>query len=191
MQYVEPTDAERAAVRAYCIAHSSVAAENEPFAKQKRELAAKKKRLRDAILQRMLDDGAECCALPPAAESAPPQYVRVKQYSNQTAVTPELVADTLDELGFDGEGGAEALRGALLHAIKQRRQVTKSYADIGPSPPKGGVPPTVCSAELRQVCDEYRAVADELGELEKDLKERLAPLKEAVSREEGAVTAWM
>mgnify|MGYP001455208826 CR=1 FL=1 len=185
MEYIQPSDAEKRAVRAYCVANSAISTESAPFAKQKRELAAKKKQTRDAMYAHLLATGVPCCVVP----TAPPVYVRVKSYTNQAALSPELVADALDELD-ELPDGADALRTTLLEAIKKKRVVAKQYAEVTKSAPKG-VAATEADAEIRALCEAFAAASDELTEVEKALKEKLAPLKERVSREEATVSSFM
>lgn len=192
MDYVQPTNDEKRAVRAYCVGHANITKESAPYAKRKRELSAQKKQLRDAMLAQLLASGVECACLRPAQTAdASPSYVRVKTYSNQTSLSPELVADALDELDALPDD-ADELRSALLESIKEKRLVTKRYADISATVPKGAQPPIPeASAELAQTCEQYRAVVDELAALEKELKEKLEPLKREVSAHEASVAGFM
>ena len=185
MEYIEPSDAEKRAVRAYCVAHSAISTDGAPFAKQKRELAAKKKQTRDAMFAHLLATGVACCVVP----TSPPLYVRVKSYTNQASVNPELVADALDELD-ELPTGADALRAAVLEAIKKKRVVAKQYAEVTKTAPKG-VAASEADGEIRALCEAFTAASDELTEVEKALKEKLAPLKERVSREEETVAGFM
>lgn len=184
--YVEPTEAERRAVREYCIAHNDISVQSEPYTKRKRELTALKKTTRDAMFDYLIAHDLSCCVLPGEEK----RYVRVKTYSNQASLNPELIADAVDEL--DEVPDSSQLRETILEAIKQKRLVTKQYADITTTLPKGTQGAIEeADEELTGLCLRYLETAEELSALEKELKEKLSPLKEAAASHESTVNAFM
>ena len=187
MEYVEPSAAERTAVRNYCVSQAAIAAEGTAIAKRKRALAAEKKEARDAMLEQLVANGVACYVVPDAPGGA--VYVRLKTYSNQAAISAELLADALDELDDELPSG-DALSVELLAAIKAKRVVSKRYADVSTTAPQGAAFVDADDA-MRALCARYAAASKELAALEKALKAKVAPLKENAKREGAIVTSFM
>ena len=187
MDYVEPTDVERRAVREYCIAKSSISRDSEPFQSLKRDLSKTKQQKRDEIFNYMIDHDLVCCQLP----GETPSFVRIKSYANQASLSPELIADAVDEMDEPPREG-EALS-TILQAVKEKRVVRGQYALIGKSPPKGESLDeiTIADESLSALCVEYLEIEKKLSEATKEMKDKLQPKTDEAKAHEEVVSAFM
>ena len=133
VEYVEPTDAERRAVREYCIAKSAISRESEPFQQTKRDLAKTKQTKRDEIFNYMIDHDLVCCQLPRGdAELRSDQELR-------ESGGPQPRADR--RCGRrDGRAVLEKARHCRRFSKRSKRSGSceEQYALICKAPPKGG-----------------------------------------------------
>jgi hypothetical protein len=182
-----PTESEKQAVYRYCTKSRVVAGAKKKFAAERKPWNASSKHLREALLQKMKNEGAECYAVGD-------KYLRLQECKSYVALNDEIVSNSLFSIDFSKyENNVLGLVDELVNSIDEKRTRRKEYAKVMKTPPKSkkAVSESPPGQDILDLMTEYDEIQEKLQASRNREKEELESTKEEIKGLKETVNDYM